>query len=440
MVTARMAALQTLERFRKDGAWVGSVMDGIIRGNSLSRRDAALVSALTLGVLQNTSYYDFLISCFCSTKPEKLEKKVLDILRLGVCQLMSLDRIPPRAAVNETVALCDQVGLGRAKPLVNAVLRRVAEQRGQLPEVPGSGSAAYLATRYSHPQWLAEKLCSEKGYAFTEALFAADNAVPELSVQINTLKTTADDYRHALDRLEIPYSVPAFPDNCVCVRNCTVTDLPGYEEGLFYIQDRAARMAVDIIGLEKGMRVLDACASPGGKSIAAALNMQGEGEILSCDIHEKKLSMIRSNAERLGIDIIETTCRDARLQPADEAERYDAVIADVPCSGFGVVAKKPEIREKKPEELAGLPMIQAAILNSLSRCVRPGGILLYSTCTILREENEAVVEDFLSRHREFRPEAFSIGDKQVEQGFYTFYPQIDGTDGFFAAKLKRMER
>lgn len=439
MVSARLAALQCLERYRRDGAWVSSVMDGIIRSNALSRRDAALVSALTLGVLQNSVYFDFLISRFCSTKPEKLEKKVLDILRLGVCQLILLNRIPARAAVNETVGLCDQVGLERAKPLVNAVLRRIAEQRDCPPEVPGIGSAAYLSTRYSHPLWLAEKLIKEKGYAFADALFRADNAIPPLTLQINTAKISSAEYLQSLDEHGISYTVPAFPEDCVCISGYPVSEVPGYEEGLFYIQDRAARMAVDLIGLKDGMRVLDACASPGGKSLAAALNIHLDGEVLACDIHEKKLSLIQSNAARLGIEIIQTQCRDARVAVCGEEESYDAVIADVPCSGFGVIAKKPEIRSKLPEELRALPQIQSAILETVCRYVRPDGILLYSTCTILKEENEDVVEAFLAGHPDFQRVPFTVGEREAPQGVYTFYPHVDGTDGFFAAKLKRIK-
>ena len=288
-----------LERCRKDGAWVSAAVDGIIRDNLSDKREAALSSAIAWGVMQNLSYFDFLITCFCMTKIGKLEGKVLTVLRIGICQLVLLDRIPERAAVNETVALCDLVGLTRAKSLVNAVLRKAAAQRGALPSVPGEGSAAYLSIRYSHPLWLSEQLIDEKGYAFTEALFAADNTPAPLDIQINTLRTTREDYLRLLEERAIPYALPPFPDSCVSLSGGAVNELPGYAEGLFYVQDRAARTAVDIAGLKSGMRVLDACASPGGKSFAAAMDMSGRGEILACDIHEKKLSVIEATASRL---------------------------------------------------------------------------------------------------------------------------------------------
>ena len=345
-----------------------------------------------------------------------------DILRLGVCQLVCFDRIPARAAVNETVALCAS--------LVNAVLRRVAENVGALPPVPGEGTAQYLATRYSHPLWLAERFVSEKGYAFTEALFAADNLPAPLDIQVNTLRCTRESYLRSLDEREIAYELPPFPESCVCLPGAAVTALPGYEEGLLYIQDRAARAAVDIASLESGMRVMDACASPGGKSFAAAMNMRGRGKILACDIHEKKLPMIEGTAARLGLDMIETRTLDARVFVPEYETAFDAVIADVPCSGLGVI-------RKKPETIAALPAIQRDILENLSRYVRPGGILLYCTCTILREENEAVVEAFLADHNEFYVCDFSAGDRASKNGCYTFYPHIDRTDGFFVSKLKR---
>ncbi|MBR0208088.1 MAG: 16S rRNA (cytosine(967)-C(5))-methyltransferase RsmB [Oscillospiraceae bacterium] len=438
-MNARQAALIALDRCAKDGAWAGAVLDGVIKKEGMDRREASLATALALGVLQNRAYFDFLISRFCTTPPDKLERKVRDILRLGVCQLASLDRIPARAAVNETVALCAAAGVPRAASLVNAVLRRIAENIKDLPQVPGEGTAACLATRYSHPLWLAERFVAEKGYAFTEALFAADNAAAPLDIQINTLRIARKEYLRLLEDRAIPYELPPFPESCVSLPGGSVPELPGYGEGLFYVQDRAARTAVDIAGLASGMRLLDACASPGGKSFAAAIDMQGRGEILSCDIHEKKLASVSATAERLGLDLIKTARRDAReFDPACESA-FDAVIADVPCSGLGVIRKKPEIRCKEPDKLGGLPAIQRDILNNLSRYVRPGGTLLYCTCTILREENEAVVEEFLSSHKGYSPCDFEIGGRRSENGCYTFWPHIDGTDGFFAAKMRRAD-
>ena len=437
MLSSRQAALITLERCEKDNAWASSVLDNVIKKESLERREASLAAALVFGVLQNRTYFDFLISCFCDTALNKLDRKVLNILRIGVCQLVSLDRIPPRAAVYETVSLCGVAGVHRASSLVNAVLRRVSEKKDDLPEVPGEGTASYLATRYSHPLWLSEYLISEKGYAFTESLFAANNKPVDLDIQVNSMRISRDEYGLKLLEEKIAFSIPTFPDSCISLAGGSVTKLPGYEDGLFYVQDRAARMAVEIAELKSGMRILDACASPGGKSFASAMIMLGQGDVIACDIHPKKLSLILDTASRLGLELIHTECRDARCFYNDFECRFDAVIADVPCSGIGVLRKKPEIRYKESAEISSLPSIQRDILNNLSRYVRPGGTLLYCTCTILREENENIVQDFLSSHEQFEPCDFKIGSSDSLNGCYTFYPNIDGTDGFFVSKLKR---
>lgn len=431
---ARQAALETLKRCRRGGAWSGAAMDGSVRKYGLDRRDAAFASRLCLSVLENTALCDFYIGAFCQAR---LEPAVRDVLRLGVCQLLFFDRVPARAAVAESVALCRSAGCARAAGLVNAVLRRIADARGALPEIPGKGTPAYLSVRYSHPLWLAELLCERKGYAFTEAFFEADNRPAPLTIQVNTLKVEAEDYARALSRAEIPFEADPGLPGCLTLPDAAVQELPGYEEGLFYVQDKAARLAVEIAAPEPGMRVLDACACPGGKSFAAALRMRDRGEILACDIHEKKLGLVSGGAERLGVSCLRTRSADARKYDPEMGEQFDLVIADVPCSGLGVIRKKPEIRMKKPEEIAALPQIQTDILETVSGYLKKGGVLLYSTCTILEEENERVVRAFLDAHPAYTPEAFSVGAIHSENGMFTFWPNTTGTDGFFAARLRR---
>ncbi len=439
-MTPREAALTALERCRRDGAWSSAAIDNVIKKYSLDRRDAALASILCLGVLQNSSLLDYYINFFSNTPTEKLEPKVRDILRLGTYQLVMLDKIPARAAVNESVALCKTSGCGRASGLVNAVLRKIASASEQLSEIPGKGTAEYLSIKYSHPKWIVQRMIDRKGYEFAEDFLSANNRPSGLDLQINTLKVEKADFVGALSRVGADYTIPAFPESCISLKGGSVVSLPGFEEGLFYIQDRAACTAVQILSLEPGMKVLDACAAPGGKSFTAAIAMKNTGVILSCDIHEKKLSLIRSGAERLGIDIIQTKPADARKPVPDLIEKFDAVIADVPCSGLGVIRKKPEIRAKSEDELCSLPQIQRDIIENLSSYVKPGGILLYSTCTILEEENEGVVNWFLRKHNDFVPEDFSFDSFCSEKGMYTFWPNVDGTDGFFAAKLRRKNR
>lgn len=429
----REAALEILQRCRRDKAWSGETIDSAIKKYGFERREAALVSRLCLGVIQNETLCDYCIGLYCTAK---LEPKVRDVLRLGVYQLLFLDRIPARAAVSESVALCKNTGCARAAGLVNAVLRRVAE-KGTLPEIPGKGTAEYLSIRYSHPLWLAQYVTDRKGYDFAEAFLAANNTPPKLTAQINSLKVEPSDYLRQLSEKGISYRLPDAPEGCVEIDGGSVSELPGYGEGCFYIQDRAARLAVEIAGVEPGMKVIDACSCPGGKSFAAAIKMRNTGEILACDIHEKKLALVRSGADRLGIDIIRTRAADARARAEELVGTADIVIADVPCSGLGVIAKKPEIRRKSREEISSLPEIQGKILDNLAAYVKPGGLLLYSTCTITDEENRDVVISFIKEHAEFCLEPFHCCGLDAPDGMYGFWPNVDRTDGFFAAKLRR---
>ena len=432
---ARIVAFRALERCEKDHAWSAVTLDSLLRQADLSDRDAALTTRLFLGVLQNESYLDYALDLYCRSRTEP---GIRTVLRLGAYQLLFLDKIPAHAAVSETVALCRAIRLDRGASLVNAVLRRLSENKDHLPPVPGEGSASYLAIRCSHPLWLAERLIREQGYEQTEAFFRANNETAPLCIQLNRLRVSTEDYLRSLERLGIPYRVfPELP-GCVELEGGKVPALPGFEEGLFYVQDRAARIAVHAAGVKSGMRILDACAAPGGKSMAAALDAEGNCQLISCDLHEKKLRLIRGSAERLGLeDCLETFAADARSFRPEWESAFDLVLADVPCSGLGVIRKRPEIRRKDEEELQALPQIQSAILNNLCRYVKPGGVLLYSTCTVLQAEIRDRVSAFLQTHPDFSAEDFPVGDVRYTDGCYAFWPQTDGTDGFFAAKMRR---
>jgi len=433
--TARDAALEAIVRCRRDDAWSGASVDNVITKYGLDRRDASLAAKLCLGVLQNSSLCDFYIDSYSKGK---LEPKLRDILRMAVYQLLFLDRIPVRAAVDEAVKLCKRQGLAKASGLANAVLRKIADNIDNLPEIPGKGTAEYLSLKYSHPVWIADYVLKLKGYDFAEQFLAANNAEPGLDIQVNRLRCRVDEYLALLSEKGISYKQEEI-EGCLSLAGGSATELPGFNEGLFYVQDKAARMAVELAGAKPGMKVLDCCSSPGGKSFAAAIAMANEGSILSCDIHEKKLRLVRSGAERLGISIIETSPMDARSFKEDMENAFDLVIADVPCSGIGVIAKKPEIRNKTWDEIKSLPAIQRDIISNVSRYVAPGGTLLYSTCTVIKEENEDVVNAFLSENKDFVAEPFELCGIMAENGMYTFWPNIDGSDGFFAAKLRRIK-
>jgi len=439
-VTGRRAALMALERFRRSGSWSDAVLDGIVQKCGMDRREAALASRLCYGVLQNMALCDFYIGSYSSVPPKKMEPKVLDILRISAYQILFLDKIPSRAAVNEGVKLCKSLGFGRASGLVNAVLRRLSENRDNLPEIPNNDPADYLSLRYSHPKWLTEELLREHGPEFTENFFRANNDEAPMTAQANTLKIDTPSLIKNLEAEGVAVSAHPWLENCVLLSGTgDLTELSSFKRGEFYIQDAAARLAVVAADPKPGQRVLDACAAPGGKSFAAAILMENSGEIIACDIHKSKLSRIENAARRLEIDIIYTRACDARRPDEDLHGSADIVIADVPCSGLGVIRKKPDIRYKNPRELAGLPDIQLDILKGLTPCVKPGGTLIYSTCTVRRQENEGVIEQFLNINTEFKPEAFKLPGPAglAESGHITLWPHIHETDGFFICKLRK---
>lgn len=435
MDAAREAALFVLERARRDGAWSSAMADAAKTKYKLDDRSLSLCVTISLGVLQNMTLCDWYIDKF-SKSASKIEPKVRDILRCAVYQLLFMDKIPESAAVNEAVMLCKKLGYARAAGFCNAVLRKLAACADKLPDIPNEGSAQYLSIKYSHPLWLAEEIMQRRGYDAAKEFFAADNTAPETALQVNTLKTTTDEFMQMLHSAGIDCKKHAWLPDCIVVSG-KVTAMPGFDEGLFYVQDPAARCAVLAARLEAGMSVLDACATPGGKSFAAAIAMQNSGSIDSCDLHEKKIRLIEGGAKRLGLSCINAFAKDAR-QPVDK--KYDAIIADVPCSGYGVIRKKPEIRYKNRSDCEALPAIQTAILNNLASAVKVGGELIYSTCTVLREENEDVVSAFLSAHGDFRAESFSLPNGEcATEGYITFWPDVHGTDGFFVCKLRRVE-
>ena len=437
-MTAREAAWTALQRWRKNGAWSDAALHAVLQNAQLEPRDAALAARICYGTLQNLTLLDHYLSVYCTTPLQKLEPKVLDLLRLSAYQIVLLDKIPPRAAVNEAVALCRKGGCARASGLVNAVLRRVAEHRDALPEIPGAGTADYLAVRYSHPQWLVKKLVSLLGTEEAEAFLRIDNEVSPISVQVNPLKTNEKALVDELRGEGVCVTPHPWVPGCLELSGTgDLTTLSAFYNGRFTVQDAAAHLIVCAADFARGQRVLDVCAAPGGKSFAAAFAMENEGSILSCDLHENKLKRIREGAQRLGITCIETAAVDGRAFREEWAGKFDVVICDVPCSGLGIIRKKPDIRYKDAQDFSALPEIQRAILENSARYVKRGGLLVYSTCTILPEENEQVTDDFLKAHDEFTYEAFSLPNGVSAPGHLTLWPQRDNTDGFYLSRMRR---
>lgn len=435
--TARQVALLSLSAFERQGAWSEGFLKHAIREAGLDGRDAALATRLCFGVLQNRMLLDFYLEQFCSMKLSKLEEKVLQAMRLGAYQLCFLDRVPHSAAVNESVKLAKRYAKNpRAGGMVNGVLRSLERRLSDLP-VPES-----LAVQYSHPEWVVKEFSITQKADDLERLLAADNQQPPTTVQVNTRMATAAALMEELRAQNVTAEGHPWLEECLLLSDTgDLERLPAFCRGAFYVQDAAARMAVMAAGAEPGMWLLDACAAPGGKSFASALAMGDRGTVIACDIHPHKEGLIRSGAARLGLTSIQVRIQDSRVRRAEWEGAFDIVLADVPCSGLGIIRKKPDIRYKDPAPLDDLPEVQLAILETVSTYVKAGGVLLYSTCTVRRQENEAVVEAFLGRHPDYRTEAFALPGPvgSVSRGMLTLWPHIHGTDGFFIAKLRRAD-
>lgn len=440
VISAREAALKALAAYRKNGAWTDAALNTILLKGNIDERDAALASRIFYGVVQNRTLCDFYISAFISIKLPALEPMVLDILRLSVYQLVFMSKIPVSAAVNEGVNLTKKHSNPRAAGLVNAVLRKVSINLEKLPEVTGSDIFERLSVLYSHPVWLVKAFCARLGEKGAEALLKADNSDTVMTVTVNTQKADMTSVLSSLNEEHADAAPHPWLYSCLEIRHPHHLErLQAFTDGQIYVQDTAALLAVRAAGPKPGMFVIDGCSAPGGKSFASAIEMKNTGRILSCDINEKKLRRVISGAQRMGLTIIETRQMDAREIDPALFEKADIVLADVPCSGFGVIRKKPEIRFKPESEIAKLPELQLELIGTLSRYVKPGGILLYSTCTLLQRENEEVVEAFLKTHQDFYPETILMPEPiaKVNTGMLTLWPHLHGTDGFFICRLRR---
>lgn len=437
-MSGRETALRVLISCRTRGAWADAALKAQLTRDGLERADAALCSRIVYGVLQNQLLLDFYLAAYCSQKPDHLQPPLTDILRMGAYQILFLDKVPDSAAVNESVKLAKLFKRGQASGLVNAVLRKVSQNKNALPPIPDRDKIQQLSIRYSHPKWLVKRLMPLLGAEETEAFLRADNNAVPLTVQVNPLKTSEEALTAELEAMGA--SVTPHPWVCGCLEVDRVGDLtvlPAFQEGKFLVQDGAAALVARIAGVVPGGRLLDVCAAPGGKSFSAAFSMKDRGEIIACDLHENKLKRIREGAMRLGITCVETTAADGQSFRENWEAGFDTVLVDAPCSGLGIIRKKPDTRYKRPDDLMTLPVVQRAILDNASRYVKPGGVLVYSTCTILPEENEQVTESFLAEHAAFSRESFSLPVIGEMDGQITLWPHRHGTDGFYICRMKR---
>ena len=433
---ARETALNVLLACRKEGGWSNSVLKTYIARDRLDSRDSALASRLCYGVTQNRGCLDFYLKQLLTGRIKDLHPAVRDILHLGLYQLLFMDKIPESAAVNQSVELTKKYCSKQhnAAGLVNGVLRNAVRSKDTLTQ-PVSWE-----DKYSHPGDLINLLKAYVGKDRIESMLKANNAIAPMTVQVNTCKITADALQEQLKNQGVGCeSHPWLADCLVLSGTGNLEQLPQFRDGLFYVQDPAANLSVLCAELKSGQQVLDCCAAPGGKSFAAAIAMGGQGNITSCDIYPHKIELIAKGAQRLGLDTIQAKQWDATVFCPAWEQRFDTVIADVPCSGLGIIRKKPDIRYKDLSELAQLPALQSSILRNAARYVKPGGMLLYSTCTLVQAENEDMVAEFLRTHPNFTTEPLPLPSPfpKNESGMLALVPGEYDTDGFFICRLRR---
>lgn len=435
-MAARETALNVLIACRKEDGWSNALLKNYIHRDGLDSRDAALATRLCYGVLQNRARLDYYLQQLLTGKVKDLHPVIRDILHMGLYQLLEMDRVPDSAAVSESVNLAKKYCRKQhfAPGLVNGVLRSaVREKKNLLPPTQWQ-------EKYSHPQELIDLLKSYVGKAHIEPMLKANNEAPKTVVQVNTLKISTGELIKELEVAGVEAQPHSWMENALILSGTgDLERLSAFQKGWFYVQDPAAKLSVLCADLKPGQRVLDCCAAPGGKSFAAAIAMQGNGEIISCDIYAHKTRLISAGAERLGISCISAKQQDAAQMVSQWVGSMDTVIADVPCSGYGIIRKKPDIRYKSPKTMENLPILQSEILKNQASYVRPGGVLLYSTCTLVRQENEGVVESFLRENPDFTLEALPLPAvfPKNETGMLALVPGQYDTDGFFIAKLRR---
>jgi len=441
----RETALKILYDINENDAYSNLSVNKYLENGNLRELDRAFVTDLVYGTVKWLLQIDYIIEKFSSVKMKKLSPWIINILRLGVYQLLHTDKIPVSAACNTSVELAKRYGHQASSRFVNAVLRNVAKNANNLPYPERTNVAESFSIIYSHPKWLVEKWLSLFGVEFTESLLKSNNEVPSFTIRVNSLKTMRNELIEVLHKKGIKTQIGKYvKDAVVLVNPSSFTRLEAFQNGLFQVQDESSMLAVIVLDPKEGELIIDVCSAPGGKATHMAQLMNNKGTIVARDIHPHKLKLIENTASKLGIDIIKTELFDACLLDKEMLGKADRVLVDAPCSGLGIIRKKPDIKySKNLSQIDEIVSLQRKILSNAAQYLKVGGCLVYSTCTLQPEENIENVLAFLAENNQFKligfekllPEKLELSSSK--EGYIQLYPNINQTDGFFISKMIR---
>ena len=440
-MNSRELAFKTLYDIERNKNYSNISINKNFKNVNISDQEKGLATELIYGIIENKYYLNYIIDKLSKIKSKKMSTYVKISLWLGIYQILFLDSIKDHAAVNESVNLIKKYDK-KSSGFVNAILRNVLRQKDSIMEIKDKEIKDELSIKYSYNPWIVEKWIKDFGQEFTEDLLDANAEKPNLYIRTNTLKISRDELIGKLAKEGIKCTKVNGIDEAIMVQN--LKNIEGnelFKLGYFTIQDISSMLVGKIANPEKDSKVLDICSAPGGKTTHVATIMENTGQVIARDVFDHKLKLIKSTVNRLGLTNVSIENRDALKLDDNSIDKFDYVLADVPCSGLGIIKRKPEIKFKEKSELSGLPDIQIKILNNASKYVKENGTLIYSTCTIHDEENINVVEQFLKENKNFELvpiENINIDLENQEKGYIKIYPNIHGMDGFFIAKLKRM--